>query len=154
MSRRALVRLRGRPTTYAHTSITSCSNSSASYTQSHMCGNVVHPPRILARTRSASSEELVRLRVLGSRLRALLATIGRDRMVHQPRRALAQFFGFLLVGVVVFSCGSSGQSGGAAAGGKCTTSQDCAGQPCVSGVCQSSTNGGSDGLNLGGSTSN
>ena len=74
-------------------------------------------------------------------------------MLHQRRRAYAGLFGFLLVGVVAFACSSSDQGGNASPGGKCTTSQDCPGGTCVAGVCQSSSDGGADGLSLGGDSS-
>ena len=73
-------------------------------------------------------------------------------MVHQERRACAGLFGLLLVGVVAFACSSGDQSGGSS-GTKCTTSQDCSGELCISGVCQSSMEGGSGGSTQGGDSS-
>jgi hypothetical protein len=75
-------------------------------------------------------------------------------MLDRQHRGYAGFLALLIAGVTAFACSSS-ESGGASSGGKCTKSQDCAGQPCVKGVCQGSMDGGSGGstTGAGGSTS-
>ena len=74
-------------------------------------------------------------------------------MAYKQRRTYARAFGFLVVGVVAFACGSSDQGGATSTVGKCTTSDDCAGDPCVAGVCRGPSDGGSSGLTLGGDNS-
>jgi len=66
-------------------------------------------------------------------------------MLHQQRRNYAGLLGFLLVGMVAFACGSNDQNAGFSTGAKCTSSQDCASQSCVAGVCQGSIDGGNGG---------
>src|SRR5207244_2760904 len=112
--------------------------------QDRLCGDVVvKSPDSHLKHVAGVEQKLIAWGMLAFVFARALSHNRRLQMVHRPRRAYPGLFGFLLIGVVAVACGSSDQGGSGVAGGKCTTSQDCAGGACVSGVCQGSSDGGS-----------